>query len=301
MRFLWRVTSVVVIVCILVTAIMLAVSAGADTNRILTDLRSPNELVRLGAFVNLEKLSSPEKRKILPLLLKMLDTADEPMKDKLLYAICDFGEDAEEAFPSLFKLLKESARENNAYRQFIIIGVMGVIGQSKAAPTIAEFLGSEHIQVHDAAVLALKELGTKAKPALPKLIEMSASTKLCEDVLLIVMRMGMLETEAQAGAIADLLERDGMCSDHAMFALIKVGKHLAIPSLIEKLSSPKKVARLYAVRALGEIIKACNDQRVLVALKEARATEQDLRVLREIEDVLEEFASKSDTVNCDKY
>jgi HEAT repeat protein len=253
----------------------------SELKTILVHLKNPNKTIRLGAFIELEKLNSEKKRKILPLLIKMIETADEDMKDKLIFAICDFGKDAKEAFVPLLQLLRESINENKTDRQFMIINVMADIGRPEATPVMAELLRSKDHKVSNAVIVTLKKLGPNARPAIPKLIEIAKSPDLCEDVLLILPKIGLLETEAQAASIVDLLESDN-CDGFAMFTLIEIGKTLAIPALVEKLSSPKKTTRLYAVRTLGEIGRASGDLRVLPALRSALLQEHDERVIMEI-------------------
>lgn len=270
-------------------AIMAIGKTEDDIDSILADLKSTDKLIIFSAFSKLEKLDSAEKRKALPSLLQMIrTTADESMKDSLIYAICKFGSEAEYAFPALTKLLEESIKENNKERQFMIAGVLC---NAEAAPILLKLLSSEDRRVSNSAQLSLQNLGPKAKAIIPELIEMAKNPKLSHDALSALRYIG-LETEEQANTLAELLESDSEeIAFDAWFAL-EIGKKVAVSAFIKKLNSPKQLARLLAVGGLGEIGEG--DSRVVPALKSALEKEKDERVIQEINSSLEKLAKTAE-------
>ena len=273
-------------------AIMAIGKTEDDIDSILAELKSTDRLIVFSAFSKLGELDSAGKRKALPSLLQMLRTADEGMKDSLIYAICRFGSDAEDAFSILIKLLEESIKENNTDCQFMIAGVLGEIGNAEAAPVLLKLLSSEDRRVSNSAQLSLINLGPKAKAIIPGLVEMAKNPELSRDALSVLRDVGLLETEEQANTLAELLESDSEeIAVDAWLALTEAGKKLAVPAFMQKLNSPKKLAQLLAAGGLGEIGKG--DSRVVPALKSALEKEKDERVIQEINSALEKLAGKT--------
>ena len=145
------------------TAATLSVAAG---NALLTDLLSPDVKVQTAALDKLGKLDAPEKKQLIPRLVKELDNPDF---DHYYGAILALGKIGPAALPALIQVMQAKGSAPRRRYAAMAVGRMGQAG-APAAPVFVNGLSDKDTNYRLIVMDELPNLGATAKDGVPTLI-----------------------------------------------------------------------------------------------------------------------------------
>ena len=252
-----------------------------------------DSLSRVLAFSKITELSPKGKRKALVKLVEMYNKSEGNARSSIISAICNASEGIDEAFPLLKSIFEQVMTEGNKENQFIITHALGKTGNAEAAPLLLEALKSNDSAVSNSAQVGLTNLGAKAATIVPQLVEMTKDIELQEDALYLIQKIGAPLNERDITVIAELME---VGSEDVQFKVASLLSHVgkpAIPELIKKLESNKKLVRRLAVGDLRDIAKKDNStvEVIKLSLEAALAKEKDEAVQNAIKASLKEITN----------
>jgi HEAT repeat protein len=254
--------------------------------------KNPVHVMRWGAFNKMEKMSSEKKRESVPYLLEFIKTGDEDTKGLALSTLCSYGADAEPAFKFLAKLLENSLANQNGTVQFLVANCMCKMGNAESAPLLLEVLKDGEASAQNAALLALMEMGSKAKAVVPGLLELAKNPKYRQNAFQALGEIKTLETADQQKAVAEFLgDEDGSTGYIAMKLLAAQDKGISIPIFQNAALSTNWPTVLNGFLGLYSIGKTDPDS-AIQAFEQIKPKAQDEKSRTRIEKAIEELKDK---------
>jgi HEAT repeat protein len=217
-----------------------AAAAGAlgttkpDPESVIPDLvaclRSEPDRRCLAAAYALEALGEPA----VPALIGLLKEGDVKVRWAAVSALSGIGPGAKAAVPALVEALRVPDREA---RERVAEALAGV--GPEAVETLTRALRDRDPKVRGGAALALEGLGERAAPAVPALIAALSDPEPPDD------------PKPARGPSFDDWGREGEPRPSGYYAALQAIGAAAVPTLLERLDSPDRPARIVALRALG--------------------------------------------------
>lgn len=228
----------------------------ADVIQLASHLSADDRQLRYTAASNLQRLG-PLGRPALPALLERLGEESDPELCKLnALAIASVGMDAVEP------LIEEAHRQD--FRTYSLVALaLKTIGDEAIEPIIEKLLGSEHEEVRVLGILVLKDMGSKAAPALPVLTKLLLETRDVEMAVVLIQIMGLCG-RAAASAVDAIISVLISCDyedveDAAARTLQRIGKD-ALPALENAASSETGAAKLRLVNVIAAVRRRGGDR-----------------------------------------
>jgi HEAT repeat protein len=229
--------------------------AAAEIDRVLEDLRHPNEIVRVKAASTIGDFGPGAE--VIPALVRALGDESPRVRSASARALGRIGSDGAAAVEALTARLQD---EDAAVRSDAATA-LGRIGRSAApaVPKLIELLATDEDRVRTAVILAVSAIGPAARAALPALIELleDPSPSLRASAARQIHHFGAEARSAVPRLAQALTDPDSYVREGAAWSLYEMGPLAkeAIPALIAALNdtdNPRGV-RASSAWALGKM------------------------------------------------
>lgn len=191
-----------------------------DTMQLATHLSAENPQLRFTAASNLQRLGPLGRPALQPLLARLGEESDAEICKLVAAAIASVGMDA------IDPLIDEAQRLD--FRTFPLVALsLKTIGDDAIGPVVEKLLGDENEQIQALGILVLRDMGSRAAPAVPVLTGLLRQTRDLEMAVVLLQTIALCGRAAESAidAIVEVLIscEDQDVEDHATRTLQRLG------------------------------------------------------------------------------
>jgi HEAT repeat protein len=229
----------------------LGVNDQQSLETIVSRLSDPDVAVRR-ASVRALQMIRPDRQKMIPLVVKLLEDSDPHIAMRALHTIAEGGA---ESLPALI-----AALDHPEARYWACLAISEMGAQAKTAvPGLVKVLADERPEVRLQAAIALAEVGPDARPAAAALVKLLADP--FEPVRhTAAFALGRIGDKSAAQALGELqTSKDTLLQSLSIWALAKMypddkaRQQAAIGHLVLKLADKDRAIGHIAARAIAEL------------------------------------------------